>query len=320
MSRLPAFFRWLALAALADWLIARTITRSAIFMPKSPPVITAYQLLSFVGQVSATFAGLLAIAALAWIVWTHWRSRGGMGFPIVVVSLIALSIAFLFAPAEGWLRVAYQLLVIAALGMITAQKLTAFEKSRFSGRLFPALALLAGSLYQLSHALYAALHWPGPPPFASALFNLGELFVVLGAIAIWWAYGRGLNPWHDASLLWAAVPALAFAAGHLANQSMTGIIAIWSTGMTLYLPWPLYAASLWLAGATVVTSLRRGDSVAWAILLLAAGGYAPQLSTQVFVGLVGLWLLTPIVEGNLQSLVSRNTGRMTWTTSNESSA
>jgi hypothetical protein len=26
-----------------------------------------------------------------------------------------------------------------------------------------------------------------------------------------------------------------------------------------YLPWPLYAVSLWLAGVTVVVALRRGD-------------------------------------------------------------
>jgi len=29
------------------------------------------------------------------------------------------------------------------------------------------------------------------------------------------------------------------------------------------------------------------------ILLLAAGGYAPQLSTHAFLGIVALWLLVP---------------------------
>jgi hypothetical protein len=49
--------------------------------------------------------------------------------------------------------------------------------------------------------------------------------------------------------------------------------------------------SVWLAGVTMGISLRRGDMVGWGILLLAAGGYAPQFSTQAFVGLIALWLL-----------------------------
>ena len=73
---------------------------------------------------------------------------------------------------------------------------------------------------------------------------------------------------------------------------MAGIMAIWSTGLTMYLPWPLYALSLWLFGATLLALWRQGSPSAWALLLLAAGGYAPQLSSQVFYSLIGLWLLS----------------------------
>ncbi len=72
---------------------------------------------------------------------------------------------------------------------------------------------------------------------------------------------------------------------------MTGILAICSSGLTLYLPWPLYALALLLACVMVIGCLRRGEPAGWALLLLAAGGYAPQLSYQAFLGLVGLWLL-----------------------------
>ncbi len=41
-NRLPVFFTWLPLAALADWLLARTLARAAIFMPKSPAFIQIY--------------------------------------------------------------------------------------------------------------------------------------------------------------------------------------------------------------------------------------------------------------------------------------
>lgn len=73
---------------------------------------------------------------------------------------------------------------------------------------------------------------------------------------------------------------------------MAGILAIWSTGLTLYLPWPVYAFSLWLFAATFLALRRQSHPAAWAMLLLAAGGYAPQLSSQVFYGLIGLSLLS----------------------------
>lgn len=160
--------------------------------------------------------------------------------------------------------------------------------------LLPALALAGGSLYQTGSALYSAMRWPGPPPFTTAIFNAGELFAVLSPIGLWWAYGRGAA---RPAWLWGALPAAAFAVMRLVNPAMTGIVAIWSIGLTLYLPWPVYVASLWLAGVTVIAALRRDEPAGWAILLLAAGGYAPQLSTQVFAGLIALWLLVSAMRG-----------------------
>ena len=289
MSRLPLFFRWLTIAALADWLIGRTATRTAIFMPKPPPVLTAYQALTLVGQLAFTMTGLLVFIAMLWIAW---QARREIALPLVLLSLIALSIVSIFVAPGGWLIVGYQLLVVVAMGMMGGQ-----VWGRAGGVrkkivwLTPALALFVSGVYQLLPALYTALRWPGPPPFTELLFNFGELLVALSPVALWWAVGRdGISPYK-----WATIPALAFVAAYLLNPALTAIIAIWSTGLTLYLPWPLYAMSLWLASAVVIASLRRGDSVGWALLLLAAGGYAPQMSMQVLLGLVALWLLTPAV-------------------------
>ncbi len=311
MNRLPLFFRWLTVAALADWLIARTITRSAIFMPKSPPVIALYQALGLGGQFASVLTGLCAILAVIWIAWRSLRTRREFDLTFVLLSLLAMSIEFLFFAPPAWAAVAYQLLVIAAVVTISWRVWVGVGGTRNKiAWMIPASAIVAAELYQLSHALYAAMRWPGPPPFAAFLFNLGELFAVLSPIALWWGYGRPRR-----SLPWAAIPALAFAAAYLANPAMTGIIAVWSTGLTLYLPWPLYAVSLWLAGGVAIESLRRGEVAGWALLLLAAGGYAPQLSTQVFAALIALWLLAsfPVeAEFNIRSVK--------WITSNESSA
>jgi hypothetical protein len=120
------------------------------------------------------------------------------------------------------------------------------------------------------------------------VYNLGEFLLIVSVVLLWWVYGRSAT---RSDWLLAGLPVMAFTAFHLANPAMAGILAIWSTGLTLYLPWPIYALGLWLAGVTVITALRRGNPAGLAILLLAAGGYAPQLSSQIFFGLIALWLL-----------------------------
>lgn len=126
-------------------------------------------------------------------------------------------------------------------------------KTRFFARvatfLFPALALLAGMFYQLMPTLYAAVGWPGPPMLSGLFFNVGEALVILSVVMLWWVYGRGVA-WH----IWllALMPGLLFTLSFLRDPAMTGIMAIWSSGLTLFLPWPMYAVALWLVGIIVL--------------------------------------------------------------------
>jgi hypothetical protein len=312
-TNLPlSLFRWLAVAALFDWFITRTITRAAIFVPKPPPVILIYRTLNVAGQLALTLAGLLALGVLGWIAWHEWYNRRRVGLALALVGQMLLNLLFLFVPPAGWLAFANHLLYLVAIGLLGFPALQfqpqAGDEEPVAGSrwrvctlapcprvpfgrlalLLPALALIAGRLHQAIPALFAALHWPGPPALTGLLFNWGELLVVLSPLALWWGYGRGAS-WR--TWLIAALPVLIFTAGYLANAAMTGILAVWSMGLTLYLPWPLYAVSLWLAGVTVVVALRRGAAAGWAVLLLITGGYAPQLSLQAFLGLIALWLL-----------------------------
>ncbi|MFN8454038.1 MAG: hypothetical protein U0401_05075 [Anaerolineae bacterium] len=301
---------WLSLAAVADWLLSRTFTRAAIFMPKPPVVIVIYQALNLAGQVVATLVGLLCLAMLTWIAWREWRLRRTAWLPLVLLGQVGFNLSFLIsAPSAGWM-IANQLLSLIAVGLIvwpawwasqddsgraTSAKAShlGWNDPKLIALLLPALAFLAGRFYQVIPALYVALQWPGPSPLTEPLFNLGELLVGLSTVGLWYAYGR-LASWR----IWlaAALPAATVSAFYWLNPALAGTLAIWSTGLTLYLPWPLYALSLWLAGATVIVSLRRGNPAGWAILLLAAGGYAPQLSVQVFLGVIALWILAqPVI-------------------------
>jgi hypothetical protein len=300
----PTFLRWLALAALADWLVTRTLARAAIFMPKAPPVLAVYQVLILGGQVASVLGALLALLGMGWLAW-HFRKERKPLLPLVLIGLSLFSLVSLAIPPGGLLQMVVHLLNVVAILWIGSQ--TWRRASRTAARiawLLPVLALLSGGLYQTSQIVYEVFRLPDPPGFALVLFNLGELFVVLTPLGMWWAYrtqrhdgptivqivGRSIGSPRrfDASPLLAIIPAIGFAAFTLANPSMAGIMAIWSTGLTLYLPWPLYALSLWLFGGTLLALWRQGSPSAWGLLLLAAGGYAPQLSSQVFYGLIGL--------------------------------
>jgi hypothetical protein len=291
---------WLVLAALAEWLILRTVTRAAIHVPKSPPVITLYQLFNYVGLLAATFVALLGLLLLLWLAWYAWQSGGLIWrlLSLLLLGRVGLSLFFLITVPAGWLVVLSHLLTLGLIiglvfsglvgGVSIGEGRGGLVRTPVIALLLPALALMAGVLYQLLPALYTAVGWPGPPPLTGLLFNAGELLVVASVVVLWWVYGRSATLTHT---IIAALPALLFTLSFWRDPAMTGILTIWSTGMTLFLPWPCYVLALWLAVVTVLAVWRQKRSVAYALLLLMSAGYAPQLSSQLFCALIGLWLL-----------------------------
>ncbi|MCB9135871.1 MAG: hypothetical protein H6636_10630 [Anaerolineales bacterium] len=281
-NQVPPLLRWLTFAALLDWLITRTLTRAGVFIPKSPAWITAYQGVAVFGQGASTLAGLLALAALGWVAWQEWQTRRNRVFPLTLGGLGGLSLLFLFIPAVGWLAVVNHALLLIALAIN-------FWRTRRQFWLhLPILALMISSLYQLIPAVYETLHLPGPPAFALTFFNFGELLVVLSGLGFGWVAGRGAT---RREWLLAALPALVFTGMFLSVPAMAGIFSIWSVGLTLFLPWPLYVVSLWATSLALLKVFREEQILGWVILLLVAGGYASQLSAQAFYGLIAVWML-----------------------------
>lgn len=293
MKRLPGLFHWLAAAALVEWFLLRTVTRVAVHIPRSAEMTVVYQGISLIGQVAGSLAMLLAFAALGWIAWHEWRVCRTVWLPLALGGMTALSLIFLVAAPSGWLAAASHALSLLVVALVVARlriPVSSSGRTLLAGCavLLPAGAIAMGLLYQFAPALYEALRWPGPPPLMSLFFHLGEQLVMVSALTLWAVYGRGAS-WR--TWLLAAIPALIFVLAYLRDPAMTGVLAIWSTGLSLYLPWPLYAASLWLVGVTVAVAWRQNKSVSLALLLLLAGGYVPQLSTQLFFGVTALWLL-----------------------------
>lgn len=289
MNSSSTYFRWLTIAALADWLIIRTLTRVGIFIPKTPFFVRVYQTFTEFGLFAGTFASLLASGAMVWIAWQTWHYRANKYLAGCLGILAGLSLVFLIVPPGGWLLLLAHLVFLGCIiglgtGLILQRPLL----------LLPIGAFLFGGLYQALPTLYELASRPGPPPLVGWVFNLGELFVVGSGIVFWWYWGKGSS---RRTWILAAIPVVLFSGIASFAPAMTGIISIWSIGLTLYLPWPFYAVSLWLTGVTLIELFRRGDTkLGLGIMLLAAGGYAPQLSSQIFFGLIGLWLFVEVKE------------------------
>ncbi|MCS6844449.1 MAG: hypothetical protein NZ528_09055 [Caldilineales bacterium] len=289
---LPTLLALLVAAALVDWLVTRTLTRLAIFVPKTPPMITAYQGLNWLGLAGSTLAGLAALAVVVLIAVREGRSRQGLWLAVALTGLAGLTVLVPLLPAGSWLPAIHGLTLLALGGLaVRSARLNGGWPRRLAA-LLPALAMLAAALSQAGPILYSLLRLPGPPRWGLPLFHLGEALVLLGALALWWAYGRGA-----ARRYWlaAALPALLFLLAYRAAPAMTATIVVWSHGLTLSLAAWWYALALWLFGATVLRSLHGRHSsppTAVALLLLAAAGYAPQLTAQLCFGLIALWLLT----------------------------
>lgn len=305
----PPFLTVLVLAALIDWLVTRTFTRFAIFIPKSPALIAGYEATSWLGLVGTSAASILALAGLAWAAGQEWRLRRYLQAPgqripwlgMLFVVLGSMSILFLFVPPGTW-ALFYNGVMLVTLTMIVGRSVhfpvnspvvspvaSPVANSIRMAILLPAFAMFIAGFYQSVPGLYAAMQWPGPPVWSSRLYQAGEILVVGGSLALWWAYGRSAprRIW-----AWTALPALVFAAVFLAESALTATIIVWSNGLTLFLPWWLYAAAIWLVGLTLLQTWRTGRRIVTAaILLLCAAGYAPQLSSQFFFGLLALWLL-----------------------------
>ncbi len=301
MKQIPVLIKWLVLAAVADWSVGRTLTRMAIYMPKSPPILLVYQGLSWLGQFAAVFSGLLALGTLCWIAVNDFQRRRE---PVVWVScsiLFILSISNLIIAPLGWLLLSYHFCMLVLLVALTRR---AWQTgSHLPGKIAGLLAgttLVMSQLYQTIPAISVSAHLPASPAWMAAFFNAGELMVVMSVILLWFVHGqRASGRLAKKAWLGGALPAAIFIAMRLANPAMAGILAIWSTGLSLYLPWPLYALALWLAGVTVITTVQRGNPAGWALLLLAAGGYAPQFNIQAFFGIVALWLLSSDEPGQV---------------------
>lgn len=286
MQRTPDLLRWLALAALAEWLIGRSLTRAAIYIPKSAQVLAAFRGLTLAGQLALSLASLLALVTLVAIAF---RGRRNLALSTLLSALVAASLVSMVVPLGGWGALLYHTAMLLVVGLLVKFHLdgVAARHERWAV-VVTALALGAAHLYLLLPPAGEALGLAGATSSAIPFFAAGELLFVLTPLALWWAFGRSAPRW---AWVVGGLAAAGFIGMRLSQPAMAGILAMWSSGLSLYLPWPLYAISLAIAVVTVVAGVRARHPVGWATILFVAAGNAPQLSTQAFYGVIALWAL-----------------------------
>ena len=291
-------------AVLAETLLLRLVTRIGVHVPKGEGVTAAFQAASFLGSLAFNFASLLAIILVVIVLATLVRrmsSRPGrlalVGLSLAMLSGLALSLATNAPAADALFGVAVALLVaVLGLGLVGRQG------SSLSTRLALALVVAAYLSYQyyvLAHLFYRILDYGAVPPLSITVLRLGEVLAVAAASAAFWAWGLPRWRWvGTAGLGTVAVVLLALTLAGLSPASTMAILALWTTGLSLFLPFPVYLVALGLYLVTLVACWRSGDGfwIGAGLLLVLLAGYMPEATYQHLLILLGVAFLSRAVQ------------------------
>lgn len=300
----PALFRQLAAAllagALAETLLLRLATRIGVHLPRGSVASAGIELASLLGTIALNFTSILAVA-LTVVLLAMLAARleqpvaklGLAGLSAAMLAGLGLSLATGAPEADALFGFTMTLLVV-----LVGTALVNREEVSPAGRV--ALGLMVGAYvcyqyYTLGHLTAQLFDYTAPPPLAISVLRLGEALVVLAAGAAFWAWGR--ERWRNAGVVGMALIAglvLAVGLSSLAPSSTTSILALWTTGMSFFLPLPVYLAALALFLLTVVSSWRSRDAfwIGIGLLLLLLAGYMPEATYHHLLLLLGVAFLS----------------------------
>ena len=310
-------YGFVALAWLAgvEWLLGRAISRLAASPVLDGPARTAIEALGAAGLFLLAPASLLA-ALLLFVTVIRGGSQAlkeGIRSRAVLMTYLGIfgivSVTFAAIQRAAWLSISYVILAALALGWVAvyyALRRSATPSMRVG------LLLVAGAYGgYLSYLLLQELGRAGQPASLPPIVirDLGEVCLVAAPFFFFAAISVPYRQWaRPARWLLPTLLALAFSMANIvdmiANQGFTGVFAIWSIGLSYFLPWPLYAFSLALYVYSVLTCFARTDmksplatkSRAIGLLLLTFASYELQFPYQYVLALLSLLLLSGLVE------------------------
>lgn len=287
-------------AALLETLLLRLVTRVGVHLPKEGAVNSAFEGVSLLGSLAFNFASLLVIALvlllLGSMVMRMGSGPGGLalaGFSVAMLWGLALSLAMGSPAADALFGVAITLLV-GLIGLSLVRREDAPGAARLALTLIVA-AYFCYQYYYLAHLFYLLLDYSAVPPFSIVVLRLGEGLAVAAGGAVFWAWGVGR--WRRVGPLGLAAVAavlVALVVTGLSPVSTMPILVLWTTGVSLFLPFPVYVLSLALYLLTLVACWRSRDAfwMAAGLLLLLLGGYMPEATYHHLLVLLGVAFLS----------------------------
>jgi len=310
LESLAPYALWTLLAAgLGELFLYRMLSRIGVHIPKEGAALDVYNALvrtgSFAFNVSSV-AVFLALGLLAYASARRWGSRQPLraATPALIGAFGAISLLFAFVDEGESAKLAYGAF---SAGLMIALAAIAWTDGR-SDPLRKAtvgmivLAYLFAQYYTLSNQAYRALDLTAAPPATTRALEMAELLVVATALLAFWRWSgvrAGLS-WRPSPVQLGVAGLLVFAflgAYRGEDSSTAAILSLWTVGLTLYLPLPVYALALGLYAAALVACLGRArrdpaflpDAIALGLLPVA--GLTLDLTYQHLVALVALLLL-----------------------------
>jgi hypothetical protein len=273
------------LAAGTELVLLRLISRIGVHIPALPWLRGMYEAAVTVGTVAFPVATVFAAALLAALA-LRLAGRAWVA-ALAVITVLGFQVWLLAAPAGAAGAALHAFLLAGALQAIV---LAAALSGRGRGPLI-FLGLVAGgqalAAVQTGSAQLATL---GGQALPLEIAVLGEplLLAALLAAPVLLAPPR----WQRAAVIGGGVATLVAAGMMLGNGSTARILALWTLGLQMPVPWALYTLATGTLAATAIANWRA-DRMAMAagLQLLALGGFAPPSSYQADLMLAGLVLL-----------------------------
>lgn len=312
----------LLVAGFLELILYRLISRLGMHLSKVGEkhewVRTSFKALSSIGLTLLNFVSLLVFLALAILLFTKVRARGGARFDALLVPsvalLLALTVAFLFFPPVMLGAVVYNVVFVVVLLIAVTEYMVAPHTAAQRAMVVCFTLGVSGWLYyQIVSTTYGLLGLAVAPPLVHEVNRAGEAFLVLASILVFWAYG-GTPLWtHNKRqrrrAAWFALAGLSaflallfmdYALGRYdrglaesVRKAGEGIGWIFQMGMgyTFYLPFAFYVTGLLCWAYTVIKLVTVGRLAGFGLGLMFMAGYALQLSHLTLMVVLGLLLL-----------------------------
>jgi len=291
-------------AVLAETLLLRIVVRVGVHVPKHSVLTGLFETASTLGSLAFNFASVLALVLLTLVLTFVIANKRSRAFSPLIALLSAGLFLGLFLTlvtdtpeADALFGVSAALLAITILIVATR-----------TGDLTPAVAVALGLMvaaylsyeyYTLSYVFYRILDYAAIPPLSLDALRFGEAMAMVAAGAVFFAWG--LPRWGLIGRAGGAVVAvtiLALTAAGLSPVSTMAILALWTTGVSLFLPFPIYLLALALFLLTLVACFRDRNAswIAAGLLLVLLAGYMAESTYQHLLFLLGIVFLSGIVK------------------------